>query len=59
MTPKGEGAFYVTTDGSGSNSYDAANSFNLRLDASRSSSIFGETTTVQPASLRLFACIKI
>lgn len=31
----------------------------LNLDASRSSTVYGRSTTVQPPSLRLLPCIKV
>lgn len=42
-----EGAFYQTNDGNGGN-WDTPASCRLRFDASRSSSIYGNSTTVQP-----------
>ena len=43
--------------GRSSSSWDGA--FNMYLDASRSSSLFGRSTTVQPQSVRLLPCIKL
>ena len=51
------GAFYIDgkTQGPGGS---AANGVNFYMDASRASSLYGASTTVQPSALRLLACIK-
>jgi hypothetical protein len=53
------GPFYASDDvGRGCAGSEAIMAGDLMFDASRSSSFFGLSTTVQPASLRLLPCIK-
>ena len=57
--PSGSGAFAVTSTGAAQGSADAYGNYaNFSMDASRSSSIYGSSTTVQPKSLTLLPCIK-
>lgn len=61
LTSKHEGAFfgtdYGTADTHGQDSRsDVPTTF--RIDASRSSAVYGKSSTVQPASLCLLHCIK-
>lgn len=51
------GAFYKTTNGSGGN-WDTSANCKLNLDASRSSSIYGKSSTVQPPALTMRFYIK-
>ena len=50
-----EGAMNLGNGGSGT----ATNGRNASFDASRSSGIYGDSSSVQPAALRLLPCIKI
>ena len=52
---KREGAMNLGNGGSGS----ATNARNASFDASRSSSLYGGSTSVQPPALRLLPCIKL
>ena len=52
---KREGAMNLGNGGSGT----ATNGRNASFDASRSSGIYGDSSSVQPAALRLLPCIKI
>lgn len=51
------GAFYQTDNGNGGN-WDTAASCKLNLNASRSSSIYGKSSTVQPPALTMRYYIK-
>ena len=53
------GAFYFSGTASGNHQETVGGSFNIvRFDASRSSSIYGKSTTVQPPSQIVHVCIK-
>ena len=53
-------AFYGTTQEAGSTSgtFNTNKSVNIKFDASRSSSIYGNSITVQPPALTCLICIK-
>lgn len=51
------GAFYQTNNGNGGN-WDTAANCKLNLDASRSSSVYGKSSTVQPPAIALDYYIK-
>ena len=51
------GAFHQTSDGNGGN-WDTAANCKLNIDASRSSSIYGKSSTVQPPALTMRFYIK-
>lgn len=54
-----EGAFYKSTSTSNSNVCgDWSGAYGIVFDATRSNSIFGKSSGVQPNSLRLLPCIK-
>lgn len=53
------GAFYFSGTASGSHQETVGGSFNIvRFDASRSSSIYGKSTTVQPSAKTVQVCIR-
>lgn len=53
------GAFYRTGTKNGLNNYNADSGYHYTgFDASRSNSIYGNSTTVQPPALTLLPCIK-
>lgn len=53
------GAFYFSGTASGSHQETVSGSFNIvRFDASRSSSIYGKSTTVQPPTRTVQICIR-
>ncbi len=57
--PSGSGAFALSTTGVAQGSADAFGNYgNFSFDASGSSAIYGNSTTVQPKSLTLLPCIK-
>lgn len=56
-TYKAEGAFYDSNNGAGGN-WDTSASCRLNIDASRSSSIYGSSDTVQPPALTTQFYIK-
>ena len=54
------GPFYASDDvGRGCAGSEAVMAGDLMFDASRSSSFFGLSTTVQPPAIRLLPCIKL
>ena len=54
------GAFYLSDGGGQGDSYVLAGTRpNWNLSASRSSSAYGNSSSVQPAALRVMPCIKI
>lgn len=53
------GAFYVVKNGQATKSGNHYSGQRINLEASRSSAIFGTTSTVQPPSIALLPCIKI
>ena len=59
-TPYYNGCFYATNNTTGSYAWDGASTYNnaVTLDASRSSSIYGASTTVQPSACKCYFCIK-
>lgn len=53
------GAFYFSGTASGSHQETVTGSFNIvRFDASRSSTIYGKSTTVQPSAKTVQVCIR-
>lgn len=53
------GAFYFSGTASGSHQETVTGNFNIvRFDASRSSSIYGKSTTVQPSAKTVQVCIR-
>ena len=53
------GAFYFSGTASGSHQETVTGSFNIvRFDASRSSAIYGKSTTVQPSAKTVQVCIR-
>lgn len=53
------GAFYKAGSYSNTGAGSVSGSGILGFDASRASSLFGKSATVQPQSVRLLPCIKI
>ena len=53
------GAFYKAGSYSNTGAGSVSGSGILGFDASRASSLFGKSTTVQPQSVRVLPCIKI
>ena len=56
------GAFAAVHLGTGKNFYTSSNNLeqkSVSLDSSRSSGLYGDSSTVQPSSVRLLPCIKI
>ena len=53
------GAFYVGSTAYCITGYQKGNNKSVALDSSRSSSIYGQTSTVQPHALRALPCIKV
>ena len=58
LTPSATGAFSVNTQGSGSNTTDAYNSYNLNFSADRYNNTYGKSETVQPDSAYTLIIIK-
>ena len=52
------GSLYENGHCSGREGVATDGGFNTGLDASRSSDLYGSSTTVQPAALRVLPCIK-
>ena len=53
------GPFFLEDAINGPSGGDTSNNLMVCIDASRTNSCYGAATTVQPASVRVLACVKI